>query len=83
MPVLRFRIASIIGWQFFGFCVFISYMDENNIIKLNIKKNKEKIEKKENANQSFSFQTNPIIQKMLLSNINNKKGKFSFKDLFR
>ena len=58
-------------------------MDEKNIIKLNIKNNIEKIEKKENANQSFSFQTNPIIQKMLLSNINNKKGKFSLKDLFR
>ncbi len=58
-------------------------MDEKNIIKLNIKNNMEKIEKKENANQSFSFQTNPIIQKMLLSNINNKKGKFSLKDLFR
>ena len=30
-----------------------------------------------------AFHSNPIIQKMLVFNMNNKKDKFKFKDLFR
>ncbi len=55
-------------------------MDDKKVIKLNI--NNEK--KEEPAKQQVSsFSTNPILKKMLISNTNNKKGKFSFKDLFR
>lgn len=58
-------------------------MDENKIVKLNIKKQtEEKEEKKIQQNQSF-FHTNPILQKMFIANMNNKKGKFSIKDLFK
>ena len=57
-------------------------MDEK-IINLNIdKKNNEKnIEK--NISQKSFFHSNPILQQMFLLNLNNKKGKFKFKDLFR
>ena len=57
-------------------------MDENKIIKLNIEqKNKEESEKKQTS--SFSLHTNPILKKMFLSNMENKKGKFSLKDWFK
>ncbi len=58
-------------------------MDEKKLFS--IKTEKEKDNKKITETKSFSsgFQTNPILQKMLLSNLNNKKGKFSFKDLFK
>lgn len=58
-------------------------MDENKIVELNIqnKISKEKLEQKQKFN--FSLQTNPILQKMFLTNMNNKKDKFKFKDLFR
>lgn len=57
-------------------------MDENKIVELNINKKEEvKIEKEEKFR--FSLQTNPILQKMLLANVNNQKDKFKFKDLFR
>jgi hypothetical protein len=59
--------------------------DENKIIQFN-----KLIEKKErtevslkNARSSFSYQTNPIIQRMLTFNSENTKGKFTIKDLFR
>ncbi len=57
-------------------------MNEDKILKINteINKNKESIQKK---TCSMDLQTNPIIQKMLFFNLNNKKGKFKFKDLFR
>lgn len=58
-------------------------MDKKKLVELNIKKNKEKNDVGKNDNRSFDLHTNPIVQKMLLENINNKKGKFSLKDLFR
>ncbi len=55
-------------------------MEDNKVVELNIKSNKkEEPEKK----QVSSFSTNPILKKMFFVNINNKKGKFSFKDLFK
>ena len=58
-------------------------MEKNKIIELNIEKtiSEEKTEAKQKFN--FSLQTNPILQKMFLTNMNNKKDKFKFKDLFR
>ena len=58
-------------------------MDESKIVELNIEKtiSEEKLEEKQKFN--FSLQTNPILQKMFLTNMNNKKDKFKFKDLFR
>ncbi len=57
-------------------------MSEDKILKINIdvKQNDEQVKEKAH---NLSFQTNPIIQKMLFLNLNNKKGKFKFKDLFR
>ena len=57
-------------------------MNEDKILHINkeVKKNDEQIREKA---QSLPFQTNPIIQKMLFYSLNNKKGKFKFKDLFR
>ncbi len=57
-------------------------MDKNKILQFNtdVEKNNEQIKEKAH---NFSFQTNPILQKMLFFNLNNKKGKFKFKDLFR
>ena len=57
-------------------------MDKDKILKINtdVKQNDEQIKEKAH---NLSFQTNPIIQKMLFFNLNNKKGKFKFKDLFR
>lgn len=55
-------------------------MDDKKIIKLNI----NKTEKEEPAKkQVSSFSTNPILKKMLVFNLENKKNKFSLKDLFR
>ena len=58
-------------------------MDENKIVELN--STSKDIEKQELKNDKFkvSLQTNPILQKMFLANMNNKKDKFKFKDLFR
>ena len=58
-------------------------MDENKVVELNIKDKicEEKLEEKQKFN--FSLQTNPILQKMFLANMTNKKDKFKFKDLFR
>ena len=58
-------------------------MDENKIVELNI--TSKECETKETKGEKFklSLQTNPILQKMLLTNMNNKKDKFKFKDLFR
>ena len=58
-------------------------MDEKNLLKLNIKQNKEKNDPDNKNNRSFSLHTNPIIQKFLIENTTSKKGKFSLKDLFR
>lgn len=55
-------------------------MDENKFVEFKTNISKEKSEKK---NHKFSFQTNPILQKMFLTNMNNENGKFKFKDLFR
>ena len=58
-------------------------MDENKIVKLDIKtQNEEKTSEPQKVRQSF-FQTNPILQKMFVLNMNNKKGKFSLKDILR
>ncbi len=58
-------------------------MEDDKFIKLDIKHSDTNLEKPyRNAKGSF-LQTNPILQKMFLSNILNKKNKFSFKDLFR
>ena len=58
-------------------------MDENKIVKLDIKtQNEEKSSENKKVRQNL-FQTNPILQKMLFVNMNNKKGKFSLKDILR
>lgn len=58
-------------------------MDENKIVEIKIDK-KQSAESQENEKKlNFSFQTNPILQKMFVANINNKKDKFKFKDLFK
>lgn len=58
-------------------------MDENKIIKLNNKniEDGQKIERRK-PKQTL-LQTNPILQEMFTSNMNNKKNKFEFKDLFK
>lgn len=55
-------------------------MDENKIIKL-FKFADEKKEKPLQS-QASHFSTNPIVQRMILFNIQSKKNKFKFKDLF-
>ena len=55
-------------------------MDENKIVKL-FKFIDEKKEKPQ-LSQASPFSTNPIVQRMLLFNIQSKKNKFKFKDLF-
>jgi hypothetical protein len=57
-------------------------MDEK-IIKLNINKTNEKTTNFPEKKKQSIFHSNPILQKMFLTNMNNKKGKFSLKDLFR
>ena len=67
---------------FFGICFYIC-MDENKIIQLNNKiSNEEKRFEKRKPKESL-FQTNPILQEMFTSNMNNKKNKFELKDLFK
>lgn len=58
-------------------------MDKEKIIKFDIKTSEAESEKLNQPLFHNYFQTNPILQKMLLCNINNKKGKFQFKDLFK
>jgi hypothetical protein len=58
-------------------------MDENKIVKLDIKKQTGGEEEKKTQQKQSLFHTNPLLQKMFISNINNKKGKFSLKDLFK
>ena len=58
-------------------------MNENKVIKLNIDLKNAKEKTKENKKSWFSFQTNPIIKKMLLTNLENKKDKFKFQDIFK
>jgi len=58
-------------------------MDDKKLYSIKIEKEKDNKKITETKSFSFGFQTNPILQKMLLSNLNNKKGKFSFKDLFK
>ena len=67
---------------FFKLCFYID-MDENKIIKLNNKniEDGQKIERRK-PKQTL-LQTNPILQEMFTSNMNNKKNKFEFKDLFK
>ncbi|HIS89057.1 TPA: hypothetical protein IAA87_06525 [Candidatus Avigastranaerophilus faecigallinarum] len=57
-------------------------MDKDKILYINTEVKKNDEQNKEKA-RSLGVQTNPIIQKMLFFNLNNKKGKFKFKDLFR
>lgn len=58
-------------------------MDNGKIIKLNIKQqNTEKEQSSEKMKKSL-FQTNPLLKKMFFANIDNRKNKFSIKDLFR
>ena len=58
-------------------------MEENKVIKLNNESVQEgkKIERQK-PKQSL-FQTNPILHEMFTSNMNIKKNKFNFKDLFK
>ncbi|MCD7779283.1 MAG: hypothetical protein LUH05_01255 [Candidatus Gastranaerophilales bacterium] len=58
-------------------------MDDKKIIKLNLEQeNTEKQITQKDKKQKI-FQSNPLLKKMFVSNIENKKGKFNFKDLFR
>lgn len=60
-------------------------MDENKLVKLNIEqKAKNSEQKAENKPKIGSFlHTNPILEKMFVSNVINEKKKFSIKDLFK
>lgn len=81
-PTETFKTYLKILAIFFEKCFYIS-MDENKIVKLNIETNKP-VEKQEcDKKFNFSFHTNPILQKMFVANMNNKKDKFTFKDLFK
>lgn len=57
-------------------------MDENKIIEFNKHISVDKDINTYVSNKSSSFQTNPILKKMLIFNVLDKKNKFSFKDLF-
>lgn len=58
-------------------------MEENKIIKLDIKPSEvEQKTPRRTVSNSLS-QTNPILQRKLFANLINKKNKFNFKDLFR
>lgn len=58
-------------------------MEENKIIKLDIKPSEvEQNMPRRTVSNSLS-QTNPILQRKLFANLINKKNKFNFKDLFR
>ena len=58
-------------------------MDDEKIIKLDIKPSDLEIQKaNQTVNHSF-LHTNPILQKMFFVNQVAKKNKFNFKDLFR
>ena len=60
-------------------------MDENKLVKLNIEqkaKNSEEQAEKKPKIGSF-LHTNPILEKMFVSNVINEKNKFSIKDLFK
>lgn len=56
-------------------------MDEKKILHLDVKQNTT--ESSEKINKKGLLQTNPILQQMFFENLNNKKNKFSLKDLFR
>ncbi len=58
-------------------------MDEEKIIKLQTE-TKKSGKKTDNVVQKKGlYQTNPILQEMLVENVNNKKNKFKIKDLFK
>ena len=58
-------------------------MDENKIVKLNIKQD-SKTDSNYKQKKQFGFlQTNPIIKEMFFANMFSKKNKFSIKDLFK
>lgn len=81
-PTETFKTYLKILAIFFEKCFYIS-MDESKIVELKIENNKP-VEKCENDKKNnLSFHTNPILQKMFLANMNNKKDKFAFKDLFK
>ncbi len=56
-------------------------MDKEKFKNFEEEKQKEKPVNKQAS--SAPFQTNPILKEMLVTNINNKKSKFSIKDIFR
>ncbi len=58
-------------------------MDENKIVKLNIKQENKTESVKKDKNKFGFMQTNPIIKEMFFANMFNKKNKFSIKDLFK
>ncbi len=53
-------------------------MDDNKIVELNIKKQEEPLTQK-----APSLHTNPIMKRMLSYSFDDKKQKFTLKDLFR
>lgn len=57
-------------------------MDEK-IINIDFKKDKKCEKNPEKQIKQGFFHTNPILQQMFLSNLNNNKNKFNFKDLFK
>lgn len=58
-------------------------MDDEKIIKLDIKPSDlDNKESKQTVYRNF-LHTNPILQKMFFVNQAAKKNKFNFKDLFR
>lgn len=57
-------------------------MDKNKIVEL-FKFIDKKKEKPQQSASSFSYQTNPIIERMMKYNLQSKQSKFSIKDLFK
>lgn len=58
-------------------------MDNEKIIKLDIKPSDSAPLESDRKVNSNSLHTNPILQKMFFVNQAAKKNKFNFKDLFR
>ena len=58
-------------------------MDEEKIIKLQTETKKSGKKTDIVVQKKVLYQTNPILQEMLVENVNNKKNKFKIKDLFK
>ncbi len=58
-------------------------MEDKKILKLNLKQKNIEEQISDRNEKKQSYQTNPLLKTMFVSNIQNKKGKFDFKNLFK